>query len=81
MYADVTLDEDAILSVDVGFMQATQFSEAMIAESGSCLPGSSAAANATRVGAGCFEEITNLESGRSVGSSDVSPFFDSGEQI
>ena len=70
-----------ILSVeDVGFIQASCSSEA-IAEPGSYLPGSSAAANATRVSAGCLEGTTNLELGRSVGSTDVSPFIDPGEQV
>ena len=81
MHADVALDENAILSVeDVGFMQATRFSGAN-AESGSCLPWPTAAANATRVSAGCLEAIMNLESGRSVGSTGVSPFIDPGEKI
>ena len=81
VHADVALDQNAILSVeDVGFMQATRFPKENT-KSGSCLPWSSAAANAARVSAVFLEAMMNLESGRSAGSTGVFPFIDLGEQI
>ena len=54
-----------------------------MAELKSCLPGSSVAADATRLSAGCWEGTMNLKLGRPVGStvSEVSPFVGPGEQV
>ena len=52
-----------------------------MAELESCLPGSSVAADATRVSAGCWEGTMNLKLGRTLESTEVSPFIDPGEQV
>ena len=69
IYLNAVPDEDTIINVDLVY--ATFFFTAM-AELGSCLPGSSVAANATRLNAGCWEGTMNFELGRPVGSTTVS---------
>ena len=83
IYLNAVPDKDTILFlIDVDFMHAIYWFTAM-AELGSCLPGSSVAADATRLSAGCWEGTMNLDFGRPVRStvSGVSPFIGPDERV